>query len=123
MAIRTIPFDAAPYLTNRKAQAELLSDAIESGNAGYIANALGTIARAQGMAAVAKEAGITREALYKSLSSVGDPRLSTLLGVTRALGLKLFIARGARRNRSTGSGSPARSAGRAATPAAPAQLK
>lgn len=98
MALKTVPFDAARYLTSPKAQAELLADALESGDAGYIANALGTIARAKGMATVAKEAGITREALYKSLSSSGDPRLSTLLGVTKALGLKLSIGRGARRS-------------------------
>lgn len=70
----------------------LLADAIESGHAGYLANALGTIARARGMAQVARAAGVTREALYKSLSEDGDPRLSTLLGVIKALKLKLIIA-------------------------------
>jgi probable addiction module antidote protein len=44
------------------------------------------------MSAVAKEAGVTREALYKALSADGDPRLSTLFGVVRALGLKLTIS-------------------------------
>lgn len=69
----------------------LLADAIESGHAGYLANALGTIARARGMAQVAKAAGVTREALYKSLSEDGDPRLSTLLGVVKALDMKLVF--------------------------------
>ena len=91
MALKTIPFDAAHYLGSRKAQAELLSDAIESGDAGYIATALGVIARARGMGEVASEAGVTREALYKSLSSRGDPRLTTLLGVTKALGIALTM--------------------------------
>lgn len=50
---------------------------------------LGVIARAKGMTEVAREAGVTREALYKSLSGGGDPRLTTLLGVTRALGMTL----------------------------------
>jgi probable addiction module antidote protein len=88
----TLPFDAAEHLTSPEAQAELLADAVESGNAGYLATALGTIARARGMTSVAKEAGVTREALYKALSADGDPRLSTFVGVVRALGLKLTIS-------------------------------
>jgi len=67
----------------------LLSDALESGDAGYIANALGVIARARGMSDVARGAGVTREALYKSLSLEGDPKLTTLLGVLKTLGFKL----------------------------------
>lgn len=91
MTLKTLPFDAAPYLQSRKAQAELLRDALESGDAGFIATALGVIARAQGMAGVAAEAGVTREALYKSLSASGDPRLTTLLGVTKALGIEMTM--------------------------------
>ncbi len=89
MAPETLLFDAADYLTNAKAQAELLTDALETGDAGYIANALGTIARARGMAQVARDAGVTRASLYKALSTEGDPQLTTLLGVVRALGIKL----------------------------------
>lgn len=88
----TLPFDAAAHLTSLEAQAELLADAVESGNAGYLATALGTIARARAMSGVAKEAGVTREALHKALSDDGDPRLSTFVGVVRALGLKLTIS-------------------------------
>jgi probable addiction module antidote protein len=87
--IKTEPFDAARYLTTPEAQAELLNDALASGNAPYVAQALGVIARARGMTEVAREAGVTREALYKSLSDEGDPRLTTLLGVIRALGVTL----------------------------------
>ena len=71
---------------------DLLADAVKSEDPHYLAIALGTIARAKGMSAVAKEAGVTREALYKALSADGDPRLSTLFGVVRALGLKLTIS-------------------------------
>lgn len=85
----TKPFDAAKYLTSAEAQTELLNDALASGEAAYIANALGVIARARGMTEVAREAGVTREALYKSLSDEGDPRLTTLMGVARALGFRL----------------------------------
>ncbi len=87
--VKTIPFDAARYMTDPEDQQELLDDAFASGSASYIANALGVIARARGMTDVAREAGVTREALYKSLSEEGDPRLTTLLGVARALGVTL----------------------------------
>lgn len=89
MAIETVPFDPAEHLGSVEGQAELLADAFASGDPSYIANALGIVARARGMTAVAKEAGVTREALYKALRPDGDPRLSTLLGVTKALGMKI----------------------------------
>lgn len=88
-ALKTKPFDAAQYLDDAESQIELLSDAFESGDAAYITQALGVIARARGMTHVAREAGVTREALYKALSEDGDPRLSTLLGVIKALGVKI----------------------------------
>ncbi|TPI19424.1 MULTISPECIES: addiction module antidote protein [unclassified Mesorhizobium] len=91
MALKTTPFDATEYFDDAESQAELLADAFETGDATYIAHALGVIARARGMTAVAKNAGVTREALYKALSEKGDPRLSTLLGVTKALGLQLEV--------------------------------
>ena len=87
--VKTEPFDAALYLTSPSAQEELLNDALASGDARYVSQALGVIARARGMTAVAREAGGTREALYKALSENGDPRLTTLLGVARALGVTL----------------------------------
>jgi probable addiction module antidote protein len=91
MAIKKLPFDPARHLTSPEAQAELLSDAMQTGDAGYIANALGVIACARGMTEVARGAGITREALYRALSEDGDPRLTTLLGVMRSLGLRLSV--------------------------------
>lgn len=89
MTLETTPFDAAKYLASPEAQAELLQDALESGNAGYIAHALGTIVRAKGMTQIAREAGLSREALYKALSPTGNPTLSTLLSVTKALNIRL----------------------------------
>jgi probable addiction module antidote protein len=83
------PFDEAKYLSTPEAQADLLADAFETGDTGYIANALGIVARARGMSQVAREAGVRREALYKALSPDGDPKLSTLLGVAKALGFRL----------------------------------
>lgn len=89
MAIKTLPFDPADYLADAEDQADLLNDALDTGNAVYIANALGVIARARGMSEVARGAGVTREALYKAFSDKGDPKLSTLLGVLKTLELKL----------------------------------
>jgi probable addiction module antidote protein len=87
--VKTEPFDAARNLTSPSAQEGLLNDALASGDAGYVSQALGVIARARGMTKVARNAGVTREALYKALSEQGDPRLTTLLGVARALGVTL----------------------------------
>jgi len=89
MPLETTIFDAAEYLDTPEPQADLLADAFDSGDATYIAHALGVIARARGMTTVARDAGVTREALYKALSEKGDPKLSTLLGVMKALGVQL----------------------------------
>lgn len=93
MAVETFPYDTSELAATPEAQMELLADAMETGDASYIAHALGIVARARGMSAIAKEAGVTREALYKALSENGDPKLSTLLGVLNALGVKLTAKR------------------------------
>ncbi|MDP1837550.1 MAG: putative addiction module antidote protein [Reyranella sp.] len=89
MAIKTVPFDPAEHLRSTEDQVELLNDAFATGNVAYIANALGTIARAHGMSEVARGAGVTREALYKSLTKSGDPKLTTFVSVLRTLKLDL----------------------------------
>lgn len=89
--IHTTPFDPAQYLDTEESQLELIADALASGEASYVAAALGTVARARGMTDIAREAGVTREALYKSLTAEGDPRLSTLLGVLKALRFKVTV--------------------------------
>lgn len=89
MSLETMPFDAAEHLGDPQAQIEFLREAMETGDAGFIAHALGIIVRARGMTLVAREAGLSREALYKALSSSGNPTLSTLLGVMKALGIRL----------------------------------
>lgn len=92
MPIETTPFDAAEYLGSPEAQAELLRDALETGDVGYIAHALGVIVRARGMSQIARDAGLSREALYKALSPTGNPTLSTLLGVMKALNIRLEVS-------------------------------
>jgi len=91
MALETLPFDAADYLKSPEAQSELLAEAFAGGDPAMIAASLGIVARARGMSQVARDAGVTREALYRSLSSDGDPKLSTILGVMKALNLSLRV--------------------------------
>lgn len=92
MVLETFVFDSAEFLDDEETQREFLVAAFEDGNPSHISRALGVVARAHGMTAIAREAGVTREALYKALSEDGDPRLSTFLGVMRAMGLKLTIS-------------------------------
>ena len=89
---KTRPFDAAHYIDSAADQADLLSDAVESGDPRYIAYALGAVARARGgIARLAREAGMNRQALHKALSEDGNPSLDTVLRVLRALGLHMRI--------------------------------
>lgn len=89
MILSTTTFDPAEHLDTPEAQAEFLADAFETGDRTHIAKALGVVARAKGMTQVAREAGLSREALYRALSENGDPRLSTLMGVCSALGVSI----------------------------------
>jgi probable addiction module antidote protein len=84
-------FDAAPYLASEKAIAAYLTDILETNDAGLLASALGNIARARGMAEIAKSAGITREALYKALRADSAPRFDTVSRVCAALGVRLVV--------------------------------
>ncbi|WP_180898518.1 addiction module antidote protein [Martelella soudanensis] len=85
------PFDAAGYLETPEDIAFYLEAVLEDGDPALIAAALGDVARSKGMSAVSRRAGVTREALYKALSENGDPKLSTLIGVLKALGLQLAV--------------------------------
>lgn len=89
MTLQTRPFDPADYLDSTEAIAAYLEGAFADGDSTEIADALGVVARAHGMTAVAEETGLSRQALYKALSKDGNPSLSTLLKVTRALGVRL----------------------------------
>jgi probable addiction module antidote protein len=89
MTLKTTQWDPTEYLNSPKAIAAYLEAAFEDGDPALIAAALGDVARAIGMTDLAARAGVTRETLYKALSPTGDPRLSTFLGVMKALGIKL----------------------------------
>lgn len=89
-ATKTKRYDAADFLTDDETVTAYLTEALESDDPRYIAKALGAVARARGgMAELARETGIAREALYRALSETGNPELGTALKVIRALGIRL----------------------------------
>ena len=90
--LKTTPWDSAAYLKTDDDIAGYLEAVLEEGDPALVAHALGIIARAKGMAKIARAAGLGRESLYKSLSHNGNPELATVLKVIHALGLKLKVA-------------------------------
>lgn len=86
---KTRPWDVAEHLESKEDIAAYVEAALEDGDPALIAAALGDIARAKGMAEIAREAGLGRESLYKALSPEGNPEFATVLKVMRALGLQL----------------------------------
>ena len=93
-AARTItaPYDTADYLKTEEDRVGFLEAALEDGHPQVIASALGAIARAHGMTKLAKETGLNREGLYKTLSGDGNPELETFIKVIKALGLQLHAS-------------------------------
>lgn len=87
------PFDAAEYLQSDEDCAAYLQACLEQApdDAAVFAKALGDIARARGMMQLAKDTGLTREGLYKSLGEQGNPSLATVMKVMHALGLQMHI--------------------------------
>ncbi|HSY34283.1 MAG TPA: addiction module antidote protein [Acidobacteriaceae bacterium] len=90
-AAKTKPFDPAEYLDTPDSIAAYMTEALETGDPAFVADALGVIARARGMSEVAREAGVSRESLYRALSPDGNPEFGTVLRVARALGLRLTV--------------------------------
>lgn len=82
-------YDPAEDLTTDQAMATFMAAAFETNDAGYIAHALGVVARAKGMAQIAGQTGLSREQLYRSFSENGNPTLKTILAVMKALGIEL----------------------------------
>lgn len=91
MKTKTTPYDLAEQLRTPEEMAAYLDAWLEEApdDAAGIARALGDIARAKGMTQVAKDAGLSRESLYRALSADGNPSFATVLKVARALGVKL----------------------------------
>lgn len=89
MAETFTTFDPAAMLETKADIADFMADAFETGDATYIAKALGVVARAKGMTQIARETGLSREQLYRSFSERGNPTLKTTLAVMRALGVDM----------------------------------
>lgn len=89
MAKKLTHYDPAEDLGSDAAIAIFMAEAFETGDAGYIAHALGVVARAKGMSQIAGQTGLSREQLYRSFSENGNPTLRTTLAVMKALGMDL----------------------------------
>ncbi len=89
---RTRKWDVADHLKTDADVVAYLEAALDDGDPALVAAALGDIARARGMSAIARRTGLGRESLYKALSAEGNPEFSTILKVMKALGLRLRAA-------------------------------
>jgi probable addiction module antidote protein len=87
--IKTTPFDASEYLDSDEMMAEYLTLALEDENPEVFITALGNVAKARGMAQVAKDSGLSRESLYKSLRAGSKLRYETVQKILKALNVKL----------------------------------
>lgn len=85
-------WDPAEHFASEDDMAAYLEAALEDGDPAVIAAALGDIARAKGMAQIAREAGLGRESLYKALSPEGNPAFATIMKVISVLGLQLHVS-------------------------------
>ena len=86
-------FDVVDFLDSDEAMVEYLNAALEEQDSAFFAKALGDVARARGMTAIAEASGVGRQSLYRALSSDGNPRLDTLFRVLETLDLRLAVTR------------------------------
>jgi probable addiction module antidote protein len=89
MALNLKRFDAAKYIETPEDEIEVLRNAMKSGEIGYIAAALGAVARARGMTELAEKTGLNRTALYDALSLNGNPTIDTFFKIVGALGIEM----------------------------------
>jgi probable addiction module antidote protein len=88
----TRPYDVVEFLRDDADMAAYLEAALEDGDPALITHVLGDIARARGMAQMARDTGLGRESLYKALSGEGNPEFATIMKVVKALGLQLHAS-------------------------------
>lgn len=89
--IETSVYDPSKYIQTKEDVVLHLEAAFEDGDPALISDMIGAVARSQGMAEVAAKAGLSRESLYRALSAKGNPKLSTLVDVLAALGMRLSV--------------------------------
>jgi probable addiction module antidote protein len=95
--LKTSPFDPAEYLDDENVIVAYLNEVLAEGDPSAAIAAHGTVARARGMASLARSTGLGRESLYKALSGDGNPSFRTVLSVAAALGYRFNVrAKGAR---------------------------
>lgn len=87
---KTTTFEAADYLDSEEMMAEYLNQALASGDTDLLLAAIGDVAKARGMAQVARDAGLGRESLYKALTVGAKPRFETVFKVLQALGVRMY---------------------------------
>ena len=90
--VRVTEFDASAFLDSDEVVAEYLTAALEDDNPEVFLAAVGHVAKARGMTAIAKEAGVGRESLYKALSPGAKPRYDTILKVLHSLGVRIRVS-------------------------------
>ncbi len=95
MTIETIPFEPEKYFQTEAAQHRLVTNAMDSGDHQFLIDAIGTVARARGIAKVAAETGLTRQALYTAFGPKGNPTIGTIMKVLGSLGLRLELKKAA----------------------------
>lgn len=91
MAVELTDYDSAEVLNTPERISAYIEAAIEDGDPGLMAHAIGVVARARGMSQIAEETGRSRESLYRALSENGNPQLGTLMAVLKAVGLQLSV--------------------------------
>ena len=90
--VKISEYDTAEFLDNEEIIAEYLAAAMEDPNPDVFIAALATVARARGMTQLAKDAGLSRESLYKTLAPGAKPRFETIVKITKALGVPMAPA-------------------------------
>jgi probable addiction module antidote protein len=91
MAIKTQKWDVTEHLGTEEKIALYLEAVFEDGDPATIAAAIGDVARARGMSQIAKDAGLSRESLYRSLSLDGNPEFATIIKVIKAIGFDITV--------------------------------
>ena len=91
MPLKLREFDPSAYLDNDEVIAEYLTAALEDGNPDVFLAAIGNVAKARGMSAIAESTGLGRESLYKALAPGAKPRYDTVLKVLHSFGVKLNV--------------------------------
>ena len=89
MTLKTTPYDSAEFLDSEEAIEEYVTAAFETEDPAFIAQCLGTVARARNMSKLSRDVGMSRPALYKALSGEGNPEFATIMKVLHALGITL----------------------------------